>query len=98
MRKLFVPALALCLATLPASAQTYGDLYEEGALDGVSNLEKHIGRLLVDNGVSVTCIAKLSWNDVAMMNGVLNTSNSAHTKKNRVAAILRRSCDGSEGL
>ncbi|MEM8632046.1 MAG: hypothetical protein AAGF74_12480 [Pseudomonadota bacterium] len=93
MQKLMASmAVAVCLAGT-AHAQTYGDLYEAGTLGDVSNMEKRIGQMLVDNGVPMSCLALMTLNDVAQINGILNNAgmNSAN-KRNRIKAIVSRSC------
>ncbi|MEO0990693.1 MAG: hypothetical protein AAFX00_07075 [Pseudomonadota bacterium] len=98
--KSIATGLTVLMLTSAAFAQkaTYGELYEEGALGDISNLEKSIGRMLIDNGASLTCLAEMTWADVANINGVLNTNGSGNSKRSRIKVIIQRKCPSRESL
>jgi hypothetical protein len=84
--------LVVLVASGAIAQETYGDLFEQGALGDVSHMEEQIGKLLLANGVSEDCVGKLTLNDVSRINLVIGMQNSPRQKEQRVLSILTEKC------
>ena len=87
-----VIASAIALAAGGAMAQdTQADKYEAGGLDAFSNMEKQVSQFLLDHDVPLSCVGKLTFNDVATIKSIIDDS-SMQGRRGRVTQILRNAC------
>lgn len=90
-------AMVMLLATAP-SAQTYDELLESGDFGSLSTMEQNVLTVLAGAGVPEDCLGKLTFQDVAVISGVANSSNkpnggkSIDRKKRRIKAYLEAAC------
>jgi hypothetical protein len=92
--RILVSSLAVVVATTSISSaqQTYGELYEQGALQ-LSNMEVHLADLLRDHGISDECLSKLTVRDASEMNLIINEGDmSVDDKRDRIGRMLDEKC------
>ncbi|MEO0990692.1 MAG: hypothetical protein AAFX00_07070 [Pseudomonadota bacterium] len=93
MSQMTGPGLAVIAVMTASMASGQDTLYERNALGNVTNIEKQIARLLLDNGVSEDCVGQLKLIDISVINGILNSAGTpAPQKRSQVKAVLDRSC------
>jgi hypothetical protein len=82
----------MATAGAAAAQETYGDLYEQGALSEISQMEQKVGRLLRQHGVPDSCLAQLTLSDASNISAAIDADESRSTKETRVRMILEDRC------
>lgn len=93
MKKLLTMTAVACVLATGAVAQTYGDeLYEKGALT-LTDIEKQLTHILLDNGVPIECLGKLNVSDTAQLKVIMDdTSKNVAGKKQAAKKVLEAKC------